>query len=337
MRLLWAFIISVIIYLFLIGAYLYYFKPLKIIPKKPKDEHIIKIDIRDIPRYVKKIEPKKIIKKKTLPPKKTKKTTKPSESKASTLKKPKPKSKIKIKIKIKPNPPIPTIKKTIFYEPEIVEEIVEIEETVIEEPIWEEEIPFVEEEFIPEAFVEQEPIENEPIAKIVEETPVPKDDFIAEEDMLFIPNPIVDKPNTKITDSLSSLLGQGNITTNAPKKTPLIQKLYGSSFDNFTPIQKKFIVDNLRGIHKITQSTLTRRGYPAGAIAYRTGQEGENVVSFDLHPNGDISNLRLEQKVGYRALDENTLQTIRIAYKDYPYPQETTHIVFYVEYSIFGY
>ena len=186
-------------------------------------------------------------------------------------------------------------------------------------------------------FVEQKPIENEPIAKIVEEEPVPKDDFIAEEDMLFIPNPMIDKPNAKTTDNLASLLGEGNITQNSPKKTPLIQRLYGSSFDNFTPIQKKFIVDNLGGIHRITQSTLTRRGYPAGEIAYRTGQEGENIVSFDLHPNGDISNLRLEQKVGYRALDENTLQTIRIAYKDYPYPQETTHIVFYVEYSIFGY
>lgn len=337
MRIILAFIITVIIYTLLIMAYLFYFKSVKI-THKAKDEHIIKIDIRDISRYVEKIDSKtvkqkpkreikkqkvkkqkskKIVKKKAI---KKKKVIKTVESEALAPKKIKTPKKVDIK------PPIFIEKDTVEYIPEIIE----VEEVSIEEPVYEE---YIQEEPIQEDILD-EYYTSEPI---VEESVVPPkpNDIIAEEDMLYIPNPISNQPTTT---SLSSLLGEGSsYDISSPPKSPMIQKLYGTSFDSFTPIQKKFIVDNLGSIHHITQRTLTRRGYPAGAVAMRTAQEGENIVSFDLHPNGDISNLILEKKVGYRALDENTLQTIRIAYKDYPYPTETTHIIFYVEYSIFGY
>jgi TonB family protein len=114
-----------------------------------------------------------------------------------------------------------------------------------------------------------------------------------------------------------------------------IRKLYGAGFHNFTPTQKKFIENNLNTIQEITQRTLTQRSYPKGAG--RTGQQGTNVVSFNLHPNGDISDLRLKTRIGYRALDDNTLSLIRVAYIDYPYPSTTTKIIFYVTYSIYGY
>nr|MCH9740783.1 TonB family protein [Campylobacterota bacterium] len=144
--------------------------------------------------------------------------------------------------------------------------------------------------------------------------------------MLYIPNPIIEDKST-ITEensNLASILGATSFSQpqQQVRKTSKIQKLYGNSFDTFTPTQQKFIVKNLDSIHRITQNTLTRRGYPEGALAARTGQEGVNIVSFDLHPNGNISNLRLKKRVGYRALDDNTLETIRSAYKDYPYPAE---------------
>lgn len=169
------------------------------------------------------------------------------------------------------------------------------------------------------------------------DTEIKKDD-----DMVYIPEPFMVKPNEqKIekSDALASFLGAAapsrpsRRTKRYPNKK--IQKLYGSSFHTFTPTQKKFIEDNLDVIQRITQNTLTRRGYPEGAG--RTGEEGTNVVSFNLHPNGDISNLRLKRRIGYRALDENTLELIKTAYKDYPYPKTTTKIVFYVTYSIYGY
>ena len=113
----------------------------------------------------------------------------------------------------------------------------------------------------------------------------------------------------------------------------MIHKLYGREFNTYSPTQKKFIRKNLGLIHRITQRTLTRNGYPETAA--RTQQQGTNVVAFYLHPNGDISRLRLKKRLGYASLDQNTLQVIRIAYKNYPRPSKKTKIIFYVQYSIY--
>jgi len=113
----------------------------------------------------------------------------------------------------------------------------------------------------------------------------------------------------------------------------MIKQLYGKEFNSYSETQKKFIEDNLGTIHRITQNTLTRNGYPE--IAVRTRQQGTNIVSFYLHPNGDISDLKLKKHIGYEALDQNTLDVIRIAYKDYPLPNKKTKIIFYVKYSIY--
>lgn len=113
----------------------------------------------------------------------------------------------------------------------------------------------------------------------------------------------------------------------------MIHTLYGPEFNTFSPTQKKFIRNNLGTIHRITQNTLTRNGYPS--VAVRTQQQGTNVVSFYLHPDGDISGLRLKTPIGYASLDQNTLDVIRIAYKDYPLPNKKTKIVFYVSYRLY--
>ena len=112
-----------------------------------------------------------------------------------------------------------------------------------------------------------------------------------------------------------------------------IFRLYGKEFDSFTPAQKRFIRKNLDEIQRITQNTLSRNGYPE--VAARTGQQGTNIVTFYLHPNGDISGLRLKRRMGYAALDQNTLQVIRLAYMYYPRPKSKTKITFYVNYSLY--
>ena len=139
----------------------------------------------------------------------------------------------------------------------------------------------------------------------------------------------------------NALLGAGTSVyptrNRAPSKNSskerMIRKLYGSEFDSFTPVQKKFIRDKLGEIHRITQNTLTRNGYPS--VAARTRQQGVNVVTFYLHPNGDISGLRLKRRMGYAALDQNTLEVIRTAYMHYPRPKTKTKITFYVNYELF--
>ena len=109
--------------------------------------------------------------------------------------------------------------------------------------------------------------------------------------------------------------------------------LYKDEFDHFTPEQKKFIRNNLSRIQGITQHYLTIRGYPYTAA--RLGQSGMNIVEFDLHPNGDISGLKVIKGAGFEDLDINSLDTIKTAYKDYPRPKEKTKIRFYIYYRLY--
>ncbi|WDL75161.1 energy transducer TonB [Helicobacter winghamensis] len=114
------------------------------------------------------------------------------------------------------------------------------------------------------------------------------------------------------------------------EQTQQIQDLYGIEFGSLSPNAQRFIKSNLDKIGKITQRYLR---YPA--IAGKVGQEGDNVVEFYLHPNGDITDLKLLHSSGYTLLDDNSLHTIKIAYKDYPYPIETTKIRIRVMYRIY--
>ncbi len=109
--------------------------------------------------------------------------------------------------------------------------------------------------------------------------------------------------------------------------------LYKDDFDRFTPEQKKFIKDNLSRIQGITQHYLTIRGYPY--LAARLGQSGMNIVEFDLHPNGDITDLKVIKGSESEILDKNSLDTIKTAYKDYPRPKEVTKIRFYIYYRLY--
>jgi len=151
---------------------------------------------------------------------------------------------------------------------------------------------------------------------------------LSQSDIVYIPTPLFKE---------SLIQNSSNQKEKKSYPNSKVKRLYGKEYFSYTPSQKKFIEQNLNKIHTITQQVLWQRGYPGGSISARTGQQGTNIVSFYLYPNGDISNLRLKKRVGYRLLDENTLETIKTAYKDYPYPTERTKIVFFVEYSIFGY
>lgn len=109
-----------------------------------------------------------------------------------------------------------------------------------------------------------------------------------------------------------------------------IKDLYGEEFGSLDAEQRQFIKDNLSGIGRITQRYLK---YPT--IAGKMGQQGDNIVEFYLHPNGDISELKLLTPSGFRLLDENSIHTIKIAYKDYPYPSVKTKIRIRVMYRIY--
>jgi TonB family protein len=276
MRIFKALIISLFVYAFFIWLYLTYFSKIQI-PSPKLNNHVIKIDIRDIPVPAKPISLKAKIK--------------PKE-KSVPKKEPVIKKEIVKKVKKKP---VKVVKKKPKKKKLIKKKSIKKKKII----------------------VNKKPSKKK--VYVTEEVPVKKSKALEEfeSEMVYISEPMLSPKNVQ-----------------PPPVSPWsypnnkIRELYGAGFHNFTPTQKKFIENNLNSIQEITQRTLTRRGYPEGAG--RTGQEGTNVVSFNLHPNGNISNLRLKTRIGYRSLDDNTLSLIRVAYMDYPYPSTTTKIIFYV-------
>ncbi len=110
-----------------------------------------------------------------------------------------------------------------------------------------------------------------------------------------------------------------------------IDELYGEEFGDLGTAEKDFIRNNLRDIGRITQKYLE---YPQ--VAAYLGQDGTNAVEFYLHPNGDITDLKIIIGSEYKILDDNTLKTIQIAYKDYPRPKTKTLIRIRVRYYLGG-
>jgi len=145
----------------------------------------------------------------------------------------------------------------------------------------------------------------------------------------------IQKEHNQTMPSLQALFAKTTpqkAKTGLSKLPPQLRKLYKDDFSTFTKEQKKFLQNNLSKIAAITQKYLYLRGYPY--IAIKTRQEGTNAVEFLLHPNGDISQLRLLTSSGYEALDKNSIETIKTAFKDYPRPKSTTKIKIYIRYSI---
>jgi len=191
--------------------------------------------------------------------------------------------------------------------------------------------------------VEKKPVEKKKIEKKIVKKEVKKKPAKKVQKKRVVKKTKPKRRPKRSNDPLANML-MGAGTSMVPKQTRrpsssgsygdrMIKNLYGGEFKTYSPTQKKFIRNNLGTIHRITQRTLIRNGYPETAV--RTRQQGTNVVSFYLHTNGDISGLKLKTKIGYQALDQNTLDVIRIAYKDYPLPNKKTKIIFYVRYSMY--
>ena len=301
------------------------FSDIKVMPKK-RNEHIIKIDIRDIPT------PKKVLESEAIAPKIAR--LKPS---VPNLIKPEIKKVIKKKIVKKKPIKKRVVKKRIVKKKPIKKRVVK-KKIVKKKPIKKRVIKkrIVKKKSIKKRIVKKRIVKKKPTKKRVIEEQVVIDNSLLMQSFEVI-EPVKEvrrvKPEVNSND-LSSFLSTPSSSV-ATKSYPnrKIRNLYGSSFHSFTPTQKRFIENNLNTIQGITQRILTQRGYPQGAG--QTGQEGTNIVSFKLHPNGTISHLRLKTRIGYRALDDNTLSLIRTAYREYPYPSTTTQIIFYVTYSIY--
>ena len=106
--------------------------------------------------------------------------------------------------------------------------------------------------------------------------------------------------------------------------------LYGDELGDYGLAEIDFIVNNLRDIGRITQYHINRRGYPREAALL--GQSGKNIIEFYLHPNGDISDLRVVSSSNSIILDNDMQTNIKVAFREYPRPTTKVKIRFFMTY-----
>jgi len=110
------------------------------------------------------------------------------------------------------------------------------------------------------------------------------------------------------------------------------KEAYGEEFGKLSEGEKKYIIDNQEIMRRITQEQLNRLG-PVN-IPRNLNVNTMNIIEFYLHPNGDISGLKIINESGYEILDDTSLQTIEYSYHRYPLPQQKTKIRYKVGYYL---
>lgn len=113
-----------------------------------------------------------------------------------------------------------------------------------------------------------------------------------------------------------------------------VKELYGSKFAQLSPGEQKYILDNMEIMRRITQETLNRVG--SVNIPNNLRVNSMNIIEFNLHPNGDMTDFRFLYNSNYYILDDTTRETIQYAYSKYPRPQQTTLIRYRVYYNLRG-
>ncbi len=110
------------------------------------------------------------------------------------------------------------------------------------------------------------------------------------------------------------------------------QEAYGEAFGKLSEGEKKYIIDNQEVMRRITQEQLNRLG-PVN-IPRNLNVNTMNIIEFYLHPNGDISGLKIVNGSGYQILDDTSLQTIEYSYHRYPLPKQKTLVRYKVGYYL---
>ena len=112
------------------------------------------------------------------------------------------------------------------------------------------------------------------------------------------------------------------------------KEAYGEAFGRLSEGEKQYVIDNQEIMRRITQEQLNRLA-PVN-IPRNLRVNTTNVIEFYLHPNGDISGLKLINNSSHQILDDTSLQTIEYSYHRYPLPKQKTLIRYKVGYWLGG-
>jgi len=273
---------------------------------KPK-EHRIKVALKDQPKQPKKKSA--AVKNKIKPVEKV-----PPMPKGSQLKKPVPKTKPKKKPVEKP--------KT---EPKKVQEIQKKIENLKKE------IKEVKKQPKPKA-------KKTPPKSISKKKEAFKhtDEFAKTEDVNITKEPVKKK------SGLYAMLSKKQKTTDVKREKKRtgtqigsdFKEAYGEAFGKLSEGEKQYIIDNQEIMRRITQEQLNRLAPVNIPRNLRTNTS--NIIEFYLHPNGDISGLKLITKSSFEILDDTSLQTIEYSYHRYPLPEQKTLVRYKVGYWLGG-
>ena len=296
-----AFIITFIVYLVILSA-IYYMTTLEYNTATPKSEQRIKIELKDLPKKMKKKSgTKKVIKK-------IKKDIAPPMPKGKQLKKRKKEIKKEIAKKIKKTAPKKVIQKQVTKKKEI------IKKEVVKKSISKEN------KVIPSS------ITPKPIKKVVQKSDINQTKPEKQKKSLysFLSKKVVAK---KVKKNYNS--------QRASKINSDIKELYGDDFGKLSEGEQKYILNNQEIMRRITQEVLNRVG--SVNIPQNLRVNKHNLVEFYLYPNGDISDITFIERTGFYLLDDTTKETIEYAYAKYPRPKQKTLIRYKVGYYLQGY
>lgn len=135
--------------------------------------------------------------------------------------------------------------------------------------------------------------------------------------------------STNIASATTNILPLADSQTTSGSEEPKkiadsIKRHYGDEFFDLSEEEQTYILDNLKTIRKINEVVGTRllRSKSEDAI----DPSDSNIVEFYLYPDGSISDLYLYEDRSDNLLDELTLDTIKLAHKNYPKPKTKTLI-----------
>ena len=114
-----------------------------------------------------------------------------------------------------------------------------------------------------------------------------------------------------------------------------IREAYGDTFGQLSEGEQKYLLDNQEIMRRLTQAQLNDTGRTMIPNTLRVNDY--NIVEFNLHPDGSMTDFRYVRNSGFFLLDEVTKETIESVYWKYPRPQQTTRIRYKFGYYLRGY
>ena len=112
------------------------------------------------------------------------------------------------------------------------------------------------------------------------------------------------------------------------------KEAYGEAFGKLSAGEQQYIIDNQEIMRRITQEQLNRLA-PVN-IPRNLRINTMNIIEFYLHPNGDISGLKVISPSGQQILDDTSTQTVEYSYHRYPLPKQKTLVRYKVGYYLGG-